>query len=263
MFASIWRNRALILQLAQREVVSRYRGSIMGVAWSFVNPLLMLAVYMYMFSVVFKARWDLDINQNQSTFAILVFIGLMVHGIFSECVNRAPALVLGNSNYVKRVVFPLEILPCVALGSTLFHAGVSLVMLLGAQLWLNHTLSPTAAFFPILLLPLVFVTMGLAWFFAALGVYLRDVGQTVGLFTTIVLFLSPVFYPRSVLPRDFQEWLKFSPITLPLEEGRKALIFGQTPDFGGWAIYMVISVVVAWLGFWSFQKCRKGFADVL
>jgi lipopolysaccharide transport system permease protein len=223
----------------------------------------MLAVYTYLFSVVFKSRWVTQDAETAGNFSILAFIGIIVHGVFSECVGRAPGLVLNNASYVKKVVFPLEILPWVALCSTVFHAGISVGMLLVAQLLLNHTIASTAAFFPIIVLPLLLITMGFAWFLAATGVYLRDVGQTVGLFTTILLFLSPVFYPRSALPPEFRNWLSLSPITFALEEGRKVLIFGQTPDIGGLALYALIGLVTAWLGFWWFQKSRRGFADVL
>lgn len=263
LFASLWRNRALIIQLSKREVNLRYRGSFMGLAWSFFNPLLMLLVYTFMFTVIFKSRWVVVGEENTGNFTILLFIGIIIHGIFAECVGRAPLLILNNANYVKKVVFPLEILPWVALCSTLFHSGVSVLMLLAAQLLLGHTIALTAAFFPMIVLPLLLITMGFAWFLAATGVYLRDVSQTVGLFTTILLFLSPVFYPRSALPGPFQKWLSLSPITFALEEGRKALIFGQRPDVGGWVIYLLVSLLVAWMGFWWFQKSRKGFADVL
>jgi lipopolysaccharide transport system permease protein len=263
MFGSLWRNRALILQLSKREVSLRYRGSFLGLAWSFFNPLLMLAVYTYMFTVVFASRWGVEAGERTGNFTILLFIGIIVHGIFAECVGRAPGLVLNNANYVKKVVFPLEILPWVALCSTLFHAGVSVVMLLAAQLLLSHSITATALFFPILVVPLMLITMGFAWFLAATGVYLRDVSQTVGLFTTVLLFLSPVFYPRSALRPEFQKWLSLSPITFALEEGRKALVFGQSPDLAGWALYMLVGLMVAWMGFWWFQKSRKGFADVL
>ena len=264
LFASLWRNRALILQLIKREVSVRYRGSVMGLAWSFFNPILMLAVYTFMFSEVFKVRWGgLDGSGDRSSFAIILFIGLIVHGVFSECANRAPLLILNNSSYVKKVVFPLEILPWVALGSSLFHAGISLVVLFAAQLLLTHTVAVTTVWFPLILLPLLLITMGVAWFLAATGVYLRDVGQTVGLLTTILMFLSPVFYPRSAMPEEYQRWLDLNPITFAVEEGRNSLIFGQEPDVSLWMVYMLIGCCVAWVGFWWFQKSRKGFADVL
>jgi lipopolysaccharide transport system permease protein len=263
LFASFWRNRQLILQMTKREVVGRYRGSVMGLAWSFFNPLLMLAVYTFVFSVVFKARWSVVGEENKIDFAILLFVGIIVYGVFAECANRAPGLILANVNFVKKVVFPLEILPWVTMGSTLFHAGISLLVLLLAQLLLNHTMPFTAIFFPLIILPLLLATMGGAWFLSAIGVYLRDVSQSVGIFTTVLMFLSPVFYPLAALPERYQAWVKLNPLTFILEEGRKSLIFGQLPDGLGWGIHMLVSIAIAWMGFWWFQKSRKGFADVL
>jgi homopolymeric O-antigen transport system permease protein len=263
LFASFWRNRQLILQMTKREVVGRYRGSVMGLAWSFFNPLLMLAVYTFVFSVVFKARWSVVGEENKIDFAILLFVGIIVYGVFAECANRAPGLILANVNFVKKVVFPLEILPWVTMGSTLFHAGISLLVLLLAQLLLNHTMPFTAIFFPLIILPLLLATMGGAWFLSAIGVYLRDVSQSVGIFTTVLMFLSPVFYPLAALPGRYQAWVKLNPLTFILEEGRKSLIFGQLPDGLGWGIHMLVSIAIAWMGFWWFQKSRKGFADVL
>ena len=263
LFASLWRNRQLILQMTKREVIGRYRGSVLGLAWSFFNPLLMLTVYTFVFSVIFKARWGMGGGEDRASFAIVLFVGIIVHGLFAECANRAPGLILANVNYVKKVVFPLEILPWVAMGSTLFHSAISLLVLLLAQLLLNHTMPLTAVFFPIIILPLLLATMGVAWFLSAIGVYLRDVSQTVGILTTVLLFFSPVFYPLSALPEEYQIWVKLNPLTFTLEEGRKSLIFGQIPDAVGWGIYMFFSIAIAWMGFWWFQKSRKGFADVL
>lgn len=263
MVASLWRNRQLIVQMSKREVVGRYRGSVMGMAWSFFNPVLMLAVYTFVFSVVFQTRWGVAGEASKTSFAILLFVGMIVHGLFAECANRAPSLILGNVNYVKKVVFPLEILPWVAMGSALFHAAISLLVLLVAQLVFHQSLPWTVVLFPLVLLPLLLATMGAAWFLAAIGVYLRDVSQTIGIITTVLLFLSPIFYPISALPEQYRIWLHLNPLTFIIEEGRKTLVFGQMPDWSGWGVYMVVSVAIAWMGFWWFQKTRKGFADVL
>ena len=263
LFTSLWRNRLLILQMSRREVVGRYRGSAMGLAWSFFNPLLLLVVYTFVFSVVFKARWGTDGAESKGEFAILLFVGMIVHGLFAECVNRAPGLILANANYVKKVVFPLEILPWVAMGATLFHAAVSLVVLLLVQLVLSQNLPWTVILLPMILFPLVLVTMGFAWFLAATGVFVRDIAQTTGIFTTVLMFLAPVFYPISNLPQKYQAWLKLNPLTFIIEEARQVLIRGNMPDWGGLGIYCAVSLVLAWMGFWWFQKTRKGFADVL
>jgi lipopolysaccharide transport system permease protein len=263
MAASLWRNRSLIIALVKREVVGRYRGSIMGIAWSFFNPLLMLVIYTFVFSVVFKARWGVGGEESKTDFAIILFVGLIVHGLFAECVNRAPALILSNVNYVKKVIFPLEILPWVAFGSALFHTAISLGVLLVAQLILSHQVPWNAILFPFVLLPLVFTAMGFAWFLAAFGVFVRDIGQITGMFTTVLLFVSPVFYPLSALPVKYQNWLQLNPLAFIIEEGRKVLVFGQLPDLGRWGLMMAAGVLIAWAGFAWFQKTRKGFADVL
>jgi lipopolysaccharide transport system permease protein len=234
----------------------------MGLAWSFFNPLIMLTVYTFVFSVVFKARWSVA-GENKVNFAIILFVGLIVHGLFAECINRAPSLILSNSNYVKKVIFPLEILPSVALGSALFHAGVSLVVLLATQLIINQRLPWTVVIFPVILLPLLLATMGFGWLLSALGVYVRDIGQATSIFTTILMFLSPVFYPLSALPIRYQLWVQLNPLTFIIEEGRNVLIFGKIPNWSGWIFALAASVFISAAGFWWFQKTRKGFADVL
>jgi lipopolysaccharide transport system permease protein len=263
MLLSLFYNRHLVFQMTKREVISRYRGSLVGIAWSFFNPLLMLTIYTFVFSVVFKARWSMDGNENKTDFAILLFVGMIFHGLFAECVNRAPSLILLNVNFVKKVVFPLEILPWVAFGSSFFHAFVSFLVLLLAQIITNHHLPWTVVFIPIIILPLIFASLGFAWFLSAIGVYIRDIGQITGIFTTILLFISAVFFPISALPTKYQFWLKLNPLVYIIEEGRNVLIYGRVPNFEQWSIVFVAGFMVAWAGFAWFQKSRKGFADVL
>lgn len=263
LFCSFWRNRQLIAQMAKREVVGRYRGSVMGLAWSFFNPILMLVVYTFVFSTVFKARWGVGGEETQVDFAVVLFVGMIVHGLFAECVNRAPQLIISNTSFVKKVVFPLETLPWVAMGSTLFHTAISLVVLLAMQLILDARLPWTALLLPLVLLPLIFATMGFAWFLAATGVYVRDIGQTTGIFTTVLLFVSPVFYPTSALPENFQRALMLNPLTFIIEQARQVVIWGRLPDWIGLGVYSLASLTIAWAGFWWFQKTRRGFADVL
>lgn len=262
MVGSFWRNRGLISQLTRREVISRYRGSVVGLAWSFFNPLLMLAVYTFFFSVVFKARWGGE-GAGKAEFAVFLFSGILVHGLFAECINRAPTLILGNVNYVKRVVFPLEVLPWVAMGAALFHTAVSLVVLLLAQLALGQDLGATTLLFPLVLLPLVLMTMGIAWMLAAVGVFFRDIGQITAVLTTILLFLSPVFYPINAMPDPYRSWIAYNPLTFIIEQTRSVLLLDRAPDWAGIAQYSLVALVVAALGFWMFQKMRRGFADVL
>lgn len=259
---SFWRYRNLIFQMTKREVIGRYRGSVMGLFWSLFNPVLMLTVYTLIFSVVFKARWGGG-SGSKTEYAAILFTGLIVHGLFAECVNRAPVLILSNVNFVKRVVFPLDILPWVALGSALFHAAISMGVLLVFFLALHGFLYWTVLFLPFLFLPLLLLIMGVSWFLAATGVYLRDVAQTTGLVTTLMMFLSPVFYPITALPEAYRPLLYLNPLTFIIEEGRNLLIWGKTPEWTSWALYFAASLLVAWAGLWWFQKLRKGFSDVV
>ncbi len=261
---TLYRNRGLILQMVKREVLGRYKGSVIGLAWSFFNPVLMLTVYTFVFSEVFNARWGpVGDVQSKGDFAILLFVGMIVHGLFAECITRSPSVITSNTNYVKKVVFPLEILPLVAFCASLFHTVISLLVLMIAQLMINRAVPWTAVFYPLVVLPLALGSMGFAWFLSSLGVFVRDVAQVTGIAATVLLFLSPVFFPVSALPVKYQFWMQLNPLTSIIEESRKVLVLGQPPDWSVLMAYAAISVAVAWTGYWWFQKTRKGFADVL
>ena len=264
MVSSFWQNRSLIYALAKREVIGRYRGSVMGILWSFFNPLLMLGVYTFVFGVVFKARWGLEGNsQSQSQFAIILFAGLIVFNFFAECLNRAPSLIISNVNYVKKVVFPLEILPFVSLAASLFHFVISFCVWLLFYLSVFGVPNLTALFFPVVLAPFLLFTLALSWFLASLGVYVRDVSQIIGVFTSVLMFLTPIFFPASALPENFRQYLYMNPLTFVVEQGRDVLIWNTQPNWKGWMWFAISSAFFAWLGFAWFQKTRKGFADVL
>ncbi|WP_213876538.1 ABC transporter permease [Pseudomonas sp. dw_358] len=259
-------HRHLIFQMTKREVVGRYRGSVLGLLWSFLNPLLMLSVYTFVFSVVFKSRWGISppgTAESKTMFAIMLFTGLIVHAVFAEVINRAPSIVLSNVNYVKKVVFPLEILPVVTLGAALFHSLVSVFVLLLAYTAFQGVPHVTVLLAPLVILPLLLMTLGFAWMLASLGVYLQDVGQTTGIITTIMLFLSPVFFPVHSLPVQYQSIILLNPLTFIIEQMREVLVWGRLPDFFGLGIYLVAALLVAAAGYAWFQKTRSGFADVL
>jgi lipopolysaccharide transport system permease protein len=260
--ASLWRHRSLIKSFVQRDVLGRYRGSFMGILWSFLNPLFMLVVYTFVFSVIFKARWGTG-SDSKTEFALILFSGLMVFSLFAECVNRAPGLILGNPNYVKKVVFPLEILPWVNLGSALFHGAISLGVWMLAYIIFFGVPHLTALYLPLILLPLIFFIMGLSWALASLGVYLRDAAQFVGIVTSTLMFLSPIFYPVTAIPERYRGLLYLNPLTPVIEQTRDVLYWGKGPDFAVLGLYFIATVFIAWLGFAWFQKTRKGFADVL
>lgn len=260
--AGLWRHRSLVKTAIKREVLGRYRGSVFGILWSLLNPMLMLIVYTFVFSVVFKARWS-NGGDSKTEFALVLFAGLLIFNLFAECVGRAPGLILGNVNYVKKVVFPLEILAWVSLGAALFHCLIGLGVWMLAYLVLFGVPHATVLYFPLILLPMVLFIMGTSWMLASLGVYLRDVGQFIGILITLTMFLSPIFYPASALPETYRHLLYLNPLTTVIEQSRDVLYWGKNPDFLQLSGSLVIMSVFAWLGFAWFQKTRKGFADVL
>lgn len=262
MLRSLRMNRGLIVALIKRDIAGRYRGSMLGLIWSLVNPVLLLAVYTFVFSEVFKARWGEGVG-SKSEFAIALFTGLMVFNVFAECFNRAPMLMLSNVNYVKKVVFPLEILPVVALGSALFNLLTSMVVWLLFFVLCMGLPPLMALLFPVAFLPLLLFSLGMGWFLASLGVYLRDISQFTNIMTTVLMFMSPIFYPITALPKAYQHMMLLNPLTTVIEQTRNLLMWGRAPDWMQLTTYTLIMLVVACLGFAWFQKTRKGFADVL
>ncbi|MGH8659658.1 MAG: ABC transporter permease [Gammaproteobacteria bacterium] len=261
-FTTLWQNRKLVYRLAKREVASRYRGSLLGFAWSFVTPVLMLAVYTFVFSVVFRVRWEVGVG-SRAEFALVLFVGLIVFQLFSECVGRAPGLMLENISYIKKVVFPLEALAWVSMGSALFNALVSSIVLIFAHLILVGLPPITALWLPTVLLPLVPLTMGGIWFLSSVGVFLRDIRQVVGVVLPILMFMSPIFYPVSALPEQMRTLMYLNPLTYIIEQARNVVLFGLMPDFLGLALYLVLALGVAWLGLAWFLLTKRGFADVV
>jgi lipopolysaccharide transport system permease protein len=263
MCVGLWRERSLLFQMTQREVVGRYRGSVMGLAWSFFTPLLMLAVYTYVFSEIFNARWDQAEQQSRADFAMILFAGLILFSLFAETLSKAPGIIIAHASYVKKVIFPLEILPVTALLGALFHALISLVALLVVMLALGRFPDWTALCLPLIYLPILAYSVGLAWFLASLGVYLRDVGQAIGVIVSLLMFTTPIFYPLSALPEAARFWVGLSPLAFLIEESRKVLLFAQWPDWWGLLLHFTLGAVCACLGYLWFQKTRTGFADVL
>jgi lipopolysaccharide transport system permease protein len=256
------RRLLLVWQLARREVEARYRGSSLGLLWSIANPLMMLAVFTFVFAVVFQARWGQE-NASTLSFAIITFAGLIIFNLFSEVALKSPTLITSQPNLVKKVVFPLAILPLVVLTAALFHAAIALTLLLVVQAIFNSGFHTPALTAPLLLLPLMVFSLGLSWFLAALGVYLRDIGQIVSPLITMLMFLSPIFYPIEALPDWMRPMATLNPLAMTIEQVRGVLIFGKLPDMSAWALSLALAGVFAAGGFAFFRRVRNGFADVL
>ena len=259
---SAWSHRKLISRLAYRDIQARYRGSVMGLAWSIIVPIVLLAVYTFVFSVVFQSRWGVP-DTSKAHFAIVLFCGLLVFNFFSDCITRAPTLIVSNASYVKKVVFPLEVLPWVSTLSALFNAVVGFLVLVVFYTYVEGTPPPSILAAPIVLAPFMLLVLGLSLFFSSLGVFLRDLQQFIGIVVTVVMFMSPLFYPIEALPVGYREFVSWSPLTMAISQARSLLLYGQLPDLREWFFSLVIGWTALWLGFLWFSKTRKGFADVL
>ncbi len=257
----VCRNAGLIKQLSRREVLERYKGSMFGLLWSFFNPLLMLLVYLFVFSFVFKMRWQGAEGYGQ--FGTVLFSGLILHALLGECLSRAPGLISGNAQFVKKVVFPLEVFSIVSVVTALFHFVVSMIILIIAHLLTAHEINWTIIFTPLVILPLALVSLGFSYLIASTTVFIRDLSQVIGVLVTILLFLSPIFYPIEVVPETVRPLMYLNPLTVPIEQFRNLVIWGKPPDLLILALYTCVALLVFCIGWWWFQRTKKVFADVL
>ena len=257
-----WRNKTLIKQLVKREIFGRFQGTHLGFLWVILEPLLMLTVYTIVFRLIFNRHW---ISEDETTleFSIILFSGLLVFNFFRETINSAPRLILRNANYVKKVVFPLEILPLVSALTGIFHLCISMVILCIIYISVYGQLHPEIIFAPIILLPYILMVFGASMFLASLGVFLRDIAQITGMIVMASLFLSAIFYPIESVPEKYQMWFYLNPVAFTVDQFRSALVWGRTPEWEWIFLYYPISFMISWLGFTWFQKTRKGFSDVL
>ena len=259
------RYRELIFQLTSREISQRYRGTYLGVIWSFITPLLMLLIYTFVFSIIFQARWGDRIHpaQGMAQFALTLYAGLIPFVVFSESVNRSPTLILGVPNYVKKIVFPLEILPMVVVGGVLVHSLISIGILIALAYVLTGAASHTFFLLPLVYIPLIFLCLGLSWFLAALGVYVRDIRNGVEILVQMLMFLSPVFYPASMVPERLRTVLGINPLTSILDNFRRVLLWNEYPDWTLWGIWTAVTLLLALLGYLWFMRTKDGFTDIM
>ena len=261
-FSPLWKNRGLLFQLWMRDFSSRYRSGLLGVTWALINPLLMLALYSFVFVGVFKMRWGSGPNV-QGNFVILLFTGLIVHGFFAEFVTRAPLLISSNSSYVKRVIFPLELLPLVPLMAAIINILIGVFLIVCLLFYVQGSIPVTLILLPFVLVPYAMLILGFSYFLSATGVFVRDLNQVVGIVTTVAMFASPVLFPIENVPESYRWILYANPLTLVVGQLREVVVLGKVPDLLSWLIYFAAAVSIFLLGFAWFQKTRKGFADVL
>ncbi|HWE03025.1 MAG TPA: ABC transporter permease [Tepidisphaeraceae bacterium] len=263
----LWRQRELTWQLTCREISLRYRGAYLGTIWSLVNPLLMLVIYTFVFSTIFHSRWDGQPpgKAGETYFALELYAGLLPFTVFADVIGRAPTIVLSVPNYVKKVVFPLEVLPMVALGTALFQSFVSVAILLAGVAVFQRSVSSALWLLPLAYLPLILLSVGLGWFLTSLGTYIRDLAQGVVPVIQILTFLTPIFYPIGIVPISVRPMLLANPLTIIVQGFREALLPGQEHVLGTvpWLTWTAMSALLAGVGYVFFMKTKRGFADVL
>lgn len=259
--STVIRHRELIARLVGREFALRFRGSILGVLWAVMTPILTVIVYAFVFGIIFNSKWG-DAT-SKSNFVSILMLGIIVHGIFAEAVGRAPSLILGHVNYVKKVVFPLEVLPVMAVVGVLMNAAIGIVIVVVLNLIVSHEVQPTIVFLPLILLPYLVLITGFVLFLSSIGVYLRDLTHILGFVMMVALFMTPIFYPISAVPEPFRQFLYLNPLTFTVEQARAVTLFGEMPNWTGLAIYSAVALISAWIGLYWFQRTRNGFADVI
>ena len=256
-------NRHILRLTVIRYIQAKYRGSFMGLVWTFLQPLMMLAVYSFVFGVIFHSRWAGAAEGSRLSFVVIMFFGMTLYSIFSECVSACCLEVTGHPNFVKKVVFPLEILPVARLATTFFLNLPWFLLLFVGSVFLLGTLSPTMLLLPLILLPLLQLTLGVSYFVASLGVYVRDTVHATGIVLRILWFMTPIFYPVTAVPERFRPVLEANPLTVVVEQGRRVFLYGQWPEWIPLFAVIVVSSLVLQLGFIWFCRTKEGFADVL
>ena len=259
---SIIQNKELIIQMTKRNIIGKYKGSFLGLIWSFINPLILLSIYTFAFSIVMKTKWGVK-DEGHFDFALILFASLTIFNLFSEIIKESPMLVVSQPNFVKKVIFPLEILPIVSSLAALINLFISLVLFCIFYFITHFTLSYTLIYIPLVLFPLILISLGLSFLLASLGVFIRDIGYFMNHIITILLFTSPVFFSLESVPEKFKLIMSLNPIAYLLEDARSVMVFNKNPNWSILITYIILGFIILQFGFFCFQKLRKGFADVL
>ncbi len=259
----IWAYRDLLSQFARREVASRYKGSYLGLFWSLIQPVLMLCIYTFVFGVIFRSRWPGVAEQGIAGYAVTLFCGVAAFNLLNESLGRSPGIIKENANLVKKVIFPVEILPVSLICSAIYHGSICFLILIATNLLVNMSLHYTIIMLPLVILPLILLLMGISWILAGLGVFLPDVQAIVSLLTTMWMFLSPVFYSTTMLPAKAQFLMQFNPMAFVVDNIRRVVMWGQWPEWGALGIWMIFGIAVMSLGYAAFMWGKDNYADVI
>lgn len=261
--ADLWSHRELLWQFTLRNIEVRHRGSHLGLIWSFLNPLLMLGLYVAVFGFIFGGRFGVLPNETPVDYALGVFFGLTLFQFVAEVMGVSPVLIVSNPNFVKKVVFPLEILPASSVGGALFHLAISLGLALLSLALFDRAIHVELLWLPIIIAPLVLFCLGISWLLAALGVFFRDIGQLMQFLTMALMYSSAVFFPASKISSSFWLILRFNPILQAIELARNTALWAQPINYLYLSYVYIAGFTVCILGHLAFSRLKPAFADVL
>lgn len=254
--------RYLLKQLIKQDIQQRYKGSVLGMVWSFMTPIFMLIIYTFVFSEIFQAKWEIDTNDKYE-FAMVLFCGLSAFNMIAEVMNRSTSLVKSHINYVKKVIFPLELLPIVIVSTALFNCVISYIILTVAKLVLYRTISFTMYQILFCFIPLILLSLGMGYIISSFAVYLKDLENLISIIVTLLMYGSPVFFSISALPERFRFICEVNPLTYIIENFRRVALYNQNLDIKTWGISTIVSGVICVGGYSIFKRVKGGFADVL
>jgi lipopolysaccharide transport system permease protein len=261
--ANLWRHRDLVWQFTMREIHIRHKGSRLGIVWALLNPLSMLVLYAFVFRLLFRSKFGVIPNETDYDYTLELFLSLSLFHVFAETLSWAPSLIISHPNFVKKVVFPLEVLPVAKIGDTTFHLLVSLALVLIGSAFGSSGLSWSMLWLPVLVLPLLVLALGMAWAFAAIGVFVRDVSQVIGFVATAVMFGSAIMYPPRMIPDSIYSFLRFNPL-LQLVDVSRHVLFGHEPvDWMKLGYVYGCAVLALLAGHVFFSLLRRSFAEVI
>ena len=257
----LYRHRALIWSFVKRDLLARYKGSAIGLFWAVIHPLVMLGLYTFVFSSILKVR--VGAEEGTEHFALYLLCGLLPWNAFADAITRSSGIVVEHSNLIKRVIFPSEILPVYPVIVGIVNELIGFSLLFIALLVSGHPIGPVILALPAILVLQFVLTTGLAWLVAGTTVFIRDLGQILGLILTLGIFLTPIFYTSSLVPQGLRPLLNANPMFLLVEAYRSLILRGQFPAWGSMAMLALFALVVNWLGYRVFVRMQPAFADVL
>jgi lipopolysaccharide transport system permease protein len=256
-------HRELIGAYAKREFQSTHRATYLGLFWTVLSPLMMLALYAFVFGFIFNGKFTQRATETPAEFALALFVGLSFYQCFAACLSGAPSLVVSNAAYVKTLAFPLQVLSVSAVLNALFNLGISIGLSVVAVLVMYGGVHASAVSLILHVICIALIALGVSWFVSALAVFIRDVAAVIVPINVVLMFVSSVFFPLSALKGRVRAVLELNPLAVIVDQARGAFLYGHWPDFAVLGYVFAFSVLVAVLGYWFFMRTKAGFADVI